>query len=282
MPALAAPFQPVQAQRAFGLAAVHVVRAGHQTRLADLAQRGSARAMLPRCGLDRPEVVFLNTSGGLTSGDQIGYAVTLGPESRLQATTQTAERAYLAPTGPAALTVRAELAPGARLDWLPQETILYEGAHLQRVTEVALQPGATCLLVEMVVLGRRAMGEAPALARLSDRRMVTFRGRPLWAEAVALDAAALRLAAGPAVLAGDCAFATLALCGAGAEAAADGLRALPVAEGVTLGISGWNGRSLLRATAADPWALKRQLARCISHLTTRPVPRAWQLQGACL
>ena len=61
-----------------------------------MRQSGSAKVMLPRTHSGVPEIVFLNTSGGLTSGDRLEYSVTLGAGTRARATTQTAERAYRA------------------------------------------------------------------------------------------------------------------------------------------------------------------------------------------
>jgi len=129
------------------------------------------------------------------------------------------------------------------------------------------------------VLGRRAMGERPRAARLLDRRRVTLCGRPLWVENVALDRGALAVADGAAVLDGGAAFATLAVCGQGSEAAADALRAVQVPEGVQVGISGWNGRCLLRAVATELWSLKQYLGAAVARLTGRSLPRVWQMQG---
>ncbi len=259
-----------RAEVAFGLSA-------GVTRLADLAQTGSARVLLPRVAGDRPEAVFLNTSGGLTSGDQISFAMHLGDGARLSATTQTAERAYLA-RGPAArMTVTADVGANAELDWLPQETILFEDSHLDRTTQIDLAPGARCLMLELVILGRRAMGEDPRRARLTDRRLVTVAGRPLWAENLRLDPAALAMAGTPALLGPGTAFATLALCGPGAEGAADALRLLPAPDCLRVGVSGWNGRTLLRTTGPDPWVMKLYLGRAIARLTNRPLPRVWQM-----
>jgi urease accessory protein len=269
----------VQRQRAFGQAAVRLALSGQATRLVDLRQEGSARAMLPRSAPDRPEVVFLNTSGGLTSGDALGFALALGPGARALATTQTAERAYLAPDGPAGLTVSLVAGAGADLVWLPQETILFEGSDLKRRTVVDLGQDATCLLLEVVVLGRRAMGEVPRAARLADQRRVSLQGRPLWLEQVRLDSGALALAEGTAVLGGAAAFATLAVCGQGCEAAADALRTVPAPCGVQSGISGWNGRCLLRAVGVELWSLKQYLGAAVARLTGRSLPRVWQMQG---
>jgi urease accessory protein len=270
---------PIQTERALGQAAVTLALRGPVPRLVDLEQRGSARAMLPRAAPDRPEVVFLNTSGGLTSGDRIGFALSLGPGAKAQATTQTAERAYLALEGPAHMTVAMEAGAGADLAWLPQETILFEGSDLERQTEIDLGEGAGCLILETVVLGRRAMGEVPSAAQLLDRRRVTVRGRPLWLENLRLDEGAMAVAEGAAVLGGGAAFATLAFCGPGREAAVDALRSVPVPDGVQAGVSGWNGRCLLRAVAVEPWPLKQYLGVAVARLTGRPLPRVWQMQG---
>ncbi len=266
-------------QRAFGQASVGLGLRGAVTCLQDLRQEGSARAMLPRSAPDWPEVVFLNTSGGLTSGDRIGFSLALGGGARVQATTQTAERAYLALEGPASLTVAMTAGAGAELVWAPQETILFEGAELERRTEIELGDGASCLMCEMVVLGRRAMGERPRASRLTDRRRVSLRGRPLWVEQLRLDEGALALADGAAVMRGGSAFATLALCGQGREAAVDAVRSVPVPEGVTAGVSGWNGRCLMRAVGAEPWPLKVYLGAVLARLTGRALPRVWQMQG---
>lgn len=271
----------IQTERAFGQAAVRLALQGPVTRLVDLRQEGSARAMLPRSAPERPDVVFLNTSGGLTSGDRIGYSLALSAGAKAQATTQTAERAYLAPDGPAAMSVSLQAGPGADLVWAPQETILFEGADLERRTEIDLDDGASCLLLETVVLGRRAMGERPRMARLTDRRRVTVQGRPLWMENLRLDHGALAVTEGAAVLAGGAAFATLAFCGPGREVAVDALRAVAVPDGVQAGISGWNGRCILRAVAVEPWPLKLYLGAALARLTGRPLPRVWQMQGVC-
>ena len=270
--------QPVPIlERARGTARVGLHLRGGRAVLSDLAQSGSAKVLLPQ-GTGRPEAVFLNTAGGLTSGDRLAYAVTLADGVAAVATTQTAERAYLARDGAARVTVTAQVGVGGRLCWLPQETILYEDSHLDRETVVDLAPGAQVVLCESVVLGRRAMGEAPRRARLADRRRVTLAGRPLWVDAQRLDAGVLG-SEGPAVLGANVAFAVVAFCGAGAEAAADALRSVPVPEGVQAAVSGWNGRCLARALAPDGWPLKQWLGRIVARLTGNPLPRTWQMQG---
>ncbi|THD85860.1 urease accessory protein UreD [Aliigemmobacter aestuarii] len=266
------------AERSHGRASVAIDRRAGRNRLTDLAQRGSGKAFLPRVAGDVPQVVFLNTSGGLTDGDRIAYDLQVGPGASVQSTTQTAERAYAGRGAPARAEVNITVGAGATVDWLPQETILFEDAWLDRETRVTLAPDAACLMAEAVVLGRRAMGEAPRAARLTDRRMVLREGRPLWAEAIRITPDWLHRASSPALLGQARAFAVIALIAPGAETAVSRLRAVPVLAGATVAVSGWDGRCILRLAASDGWPMKIQMARMVRTLG-RCVPRVWQVTG---
>ena len=142
---------------------------------------------------------------------------TLTDGATLVATTQTAERAYRANTGPAHVRVAHEVGAGCWLDWLPQETILFDRSDLDRDTHVALAPDAGCLLLESVVLGRAAMGEDVQALRVRDRRRITRGGVPVFLEPLVLDGASLAHPGQGAILGGARAFATLILCAQGAE-----------------------------------------------------------------
>ncbi len=265
-----------QMQRSHGRAMVRFgLRAG-RVHLIDLAQSGSGKAMLPRVFGPTPEAVFLNTSGGLTGGDSLHFTMQLEAGARLTATTQTAERAYATSGDGARVLVQAEVGAGGHLDWLPQETILFEAAHVVRKTEIDLAAGASALIVESLVLGRRAMGEAPCRARLTDHRMIRREGRPFWAETLRIDPEVLSCAASPAILGGAKAMAVIAHIAQNAEDAASALRALPVQDGAQMAVSGWNGRCLIRIAASDSWPLRAQVIRVITTLRAAPMPRVWQ------
>ncbi|WP_371153744.1 urease accessory protein UreD [Jannaschia sp. 2305UL9-9] len=254
-------------QRVHGGASVRMTRAG----LADLRQRGSAKAMLPRTDDPDPEVVFLNTAGGVTGGDRLDYALSVGAQARVTGATQTAERAYRAVgDDPGIVTTRLSVGTGARLDWLPQEVILFEGAHLRRVTEVELAGDAMFLGVESVVLGRAAHGEILRDARLDDIRTIRRDGRLVHQEHLALSADAL---ADDAALGGARAMATLTLVGQGVGDALGPLRDTLGADGHA---SAMDGRLIARLMAADAAPLRRALIRAIVTLRGRPVPRVWQ------
>lgn len=261
-------------ERSHGTASVGFRRAGVWTRLADLHQSGSAKAFVHPAA-SGPEVVFLNTSGGMTGGDRLAFGTTLGAGCRVTATTQTAERAYRSADGVARVEVRHDLGPGAHLDWLPQETILFDHAALDRRTTVNLAEGASCLLLEAVILGRAAMGEVVRDLRLTDRREVLRDGMPVLVEPVRLSSDALT--AGTGVLQGARAFASLALVAPEAEAALGPVRAVLDEPGVGAGASAFDGRLTVRLMAADGWPLRRQILRLLTVLRDSPLPRVWQM-----
>ena len=125
-----------------------------------LYQAGAAKALLPRRHGGAHEVVLVNTAGGITGGDRYDYQCEAAA-SRVVVTTQAAERAYRSSTDDiAGMDVRLAARRGAALHWLPQETILFEGSRLARRIEVDLDRSSECLVLESLVFGRHAMGEA--------------------------------------------------------------------------------------------------------------------------
>ncbi|WP_151718917.1 urease accessory protein UreD [Gemmobacter serpentinus] len=264
-------------QRSRGEARLSLIAGDSKARIADLHQSGSAKIMLPNRALE--EGVFLNTSGGLTGGDSLQYSLNLAPDVAFTATTQTAERAYASLGDQAVVEIGLELGVGARLDWLPQETLIYDRARLRRRTQAKLGCNARLLLAETVVLGRQAMGETPDHAALRDLRRVTQAGRPIWCENLCLDATSLAARSGPALLGGARCFSTIALIAPEAEAQLPLIRDLLAAEGVSVAASAWNGRLILRLTSEHLWPLRQHLARILTRLRGKPMPRVWQLHG---
>ena len=267
---------PPVMQRARGRAAVALGLSRGATRLERLHQSGSAKAFLPNVHGPIPEVVFLNTAGGLTGGDRLRYEARLAPGAAATLTTQTAERAYRSPGGAAEMTVELEAGRGATLHWLPQETILFDGAALDRRTTVALSGDATLLMVESLVLGRAAMGETVAALDLTDRRTITRDGAPLLLEPLRLTAGILARRS-PATLGQARALATVVLAARGAEDALGPVRAALDEPGCEAAASAWDGRLVVRALAADGWPLRRLVARVLATLRGGALPRVWQV-----
>jgi len=167
---IASTVQTPRLQRAAGAGRIQVRRAEGATRLARLYQDGCAKIRLPTDHAARSlEAVLINTSGGLTGGDRISWQVDAQAGASLTVSTQACEKVYRARDGEARVAVTLSAGEGARIDWLPQETILFEGSRLNRTLEVDLDEDATLTAVEAVLLGREAMLE-PLRQRIRDVR----------------------------------------------------------------------------------------------------------------
>lgn len=263
-------------QRSFGEASVVFGMQSGQVALRRLKQVGSAKAILPKVYGSVPEVVFLNTAGGLTGGDRFSYGIDLGPGCRAVATTQTAERGYASLEGHASVDVRIVVGRAGRLDWLPQETILFNGAALRRTTSIDLAEDAAGLFLETTVLGRAAMGETVRNLSFRDTRMVRRNGRPIFSEPVLIESGILSSKGQQALLGDARALSTLVLIAPGAEDAAPALRQLITVEGVTGAVSGFDGKCIVRLMAIDGWPLRQQVLKLLRPLQGQAPPRVWQ------
>ena len=258
-------------QRSKGLASVSFAQRRGRAALCDLRQQGSAKVIT----LPGPEAVFLNTSGGLTGGDRLSYGVQVGAGIRVTATTQTAERVYRSEQGHAQIDVQLDVGAGAHLDWLPQETILFDSAAVRRRTQITLAEGASCLMAESVVLGRAAMGEEVNRLFFHDWREITRDSAPLHLEVLSLTDARLRAQA--AGLAGMRAFASVVLVADDAPDRLAAVRAVLDHAQVRAAASALPGRLMVRLMAADGWPLRQQMARLLGALRAQPLPRVWQI-----
>ena len=264
--------------RAQGAVSIAARLNGGRTRLVRLRQQGSLKALLPHPRALALDAVLLNTAGGLTGGDRMAIDVEAGAGARLVVSSQAAERAYRTRAGapePARFDARLAVGEGARLDWLPQETILFEGCRLARTLRADLHPAATLLAVEPLLLGRLARGERLRDAGFSDRWEVRRGGRLAFADALRLEGDLEARMDRAAVGGGTRALATVLLVAPTAEAALRPLRALlPPAGGASLVRE---GVLVARLLAADGFALRQGLLPIITLLAGGPAPRVWTL-----
>jgi urease accessory protein len=227
------------------------------------------------------EAVLINSSGGLTGGDRMVWEVAARAGTDVAVTTQACEKIYKASADTVEVATRIEVAAGARVDWLPQETILFDRASLSRSLEVELAADATFLAVEAVLLGRKAMGEVVQTGLFRDRWRIRAEGKLLHADNLALAGEIASLGQRRAVLDGAAAFATLLYVGPDCEPLLPRLRSLIDGE-AGVGISHFqvDGRDKLvaRFVASDGFALRKILIPVISHLRKqKTVPKVWVL-----
>ena len=104
-------------------------------------------------------VALLHPPGGVVGGDELRIDVALDQGTHALLTTPAAGKFYRS-AGPLAHQFQQfAVAPGAMLEWLPQETILFSGARVQTLTRVELSGDAGFIGWEILGLGRPAAGE---------------------------------------------------------------------------------------------------------------------------
>jgi urease accessory protein len=263
-------------QRTRGSAIIAVAGRHGAMHLERLRQDGSLKVLWPTSDHDSTrEAVLLNTAGGLTGGDRLSVSVSVGSGARLIVSTQAAERVYRSADGTADVRAELKVGPGGRLDWLPQETILYDNASLDRRLSLDLAPGGRALLVEPVILGRRAMGERVRQASVHDRWEVRQDGRLLFADRLRVEGKAWGSLMTAGMLGGAGAWANFVLLCPDAAARLGSLRRLLppnagaslVREGVLFG----------RILAVDGFELRQGLIPALELLGGRPLPKVWRL-----
>jgi urease accessory protein len=273
------PSDLITLQRATGALDLSFRRRGALTVLADLRQSGCLKARFPRGGdADWANAVMLNVGGGVAAGDRLDISVELEAGARLTLAAQAAERFYRALPGAASSVVRTSLtvADRAVMEWLPQETILFDRASVDRRLEIALAPGARFLGVESLVFGRKAMGESVQRARLRDLIRIRRDGRLLLHDAIRLEGEVAATLAHRAAANGARAVATLVQVDPDAEALCDPLRAALADLPVEAGVSAWDGLLLSRIVAADGASLRSAVVAGLAVLRNgRALPRVW-------
>lgn len=241
-----------------------------------LRQQGSSKILFPGMPSAALTGIMLNTAGGITGGDEFEMSARASADCHMILTTQAAERAYRAQPGQRAqVTNRLWVDAGARMDWLPQETLIYDRSALRRSLDVDVAGDATLLAVEPVVFGRREMGEVLNDVTFHDRIDVRRDNQPVFADRTRLDGNAAQIL-GNAALGSACgAMASVLLVCTHAERFLAPARSLmPPTGGVSL-IR--DGVLFARILAQDGYALRQSLVPLIELLGAGPVPRTWIL-----
>jgi urease accessory protein len=265
---------PAKRQRARAEARGAFARVGTRTEPERLFETGGLRWRFPRSS-NPCEAALVNTGGGVAGGDSYSMSLTLGEGAEVEATTPSAERIYRSDGPAATITTRLSLGRSARLFWLPQETLMYEGARLERRLEVEASGEASFVIAETLVFGRLAMGEDRIDAIVRDSWRVRREGRLVFADETRLEHAGATLDR-KAVGAGARALSTIVASGPDIEARLPDLRAVLNAESsaVESGASAFDGLIVVRLLAASSDRLRAALLASIVALGGRK-PRLW-------
>ncbi len=266
--------QTARHQRADGGVTARFVAAPRGAAPASLHQSAPLRLLLPDPEPDEvTTAALLNIGGGLAGGDALRVAVDVGAGARLTVATAAAEKIYRSLGDASRIDVDLRLGAGAALEWIPQEAILFDGAHLARRTTLRLAPGARLLAVDALVFGRAARREVVSALTVRDAWRLHLGDRLAWADGLRIT--------DPAVLADRFRFgaagamASLLAVGPDPQALLAALRAAEVP--ATMPAPG----VVLARILGDSTAVRRHLSAAI--LALRPVllglparlPRLW-------
>ena len=149
--------------------------------------------------------VLVHPPSGLVGGDTLDIRVTGAEGSHGLISTPGATRFYLSDGPPARQHTHIQLDEGARLEWLPLETILYNGCLAENRLQMDLKPGAELLGWDITALGL-PHAKLP-FERGSFQQHIALQGH--WLERGLLDAADDRLMNSAPGLAGQRCMATL-------------------------------------------------------------------------
>ena len=269
-------------------AALHLAfaRTGERTVLRDNRHHGPLRvqkALYPE-GEGVCQAIVLHPPSGIAGGDHLLISATVGAGAHAQLTTPGAGKWYRSGGPEASQRLELTVEEGAALEWLPQETIVFDGARARMETRVRLAADSRFIGWDILCLGRAAAGERFEHGRFDLLCRVERGGAPIWLERGGFDGADPMLAS-PAGWAGHgvggtllCAFPDLPRQAAGLLEA---LRAIAPGDGASHGITALPGVLVARYLGDNSEAARLWFARLWQTLRPaccgRPAvpPRIW-------
>lgn len=255
-----------------------------QTKLDRLFQTGAAKIRLPKSYSDFNEAVLINTSGGITGGDQLTWDIGLDDNTKAIVTTQASEKIYEASSGVAHVTTNIKVGANACLNWLPQEAILFEGSSLSRTLNVDLSENAQFLAIESVMLGREAMGEDVQRCFFKDKWRIRRDGKLIFADDIQMDGDMPALEANQTFLSGHKCFATLLYTGPQDQDQLDQMkdrllddmnRAMP--EKHCWGLSAFGGKLIIRILAKNSYEMRKNMIPLLTKISGNDLPKVWRI-----
>jgi urease accessory protein len=272
-----------------GAAEIGFARREGTTRLTHLYQRDPLRVLFPvPAAGDSLLAVLVTTSGGLVGGDRLDIGVHLATSAAAHVSASAAEKVYRSLGPNTEIRQSLSVAAGAALEFLPLETILFDGARLWRETVLELGPGAAFLGGDILVFGRHARGERFTRGFLREVWQVRRGGRLVWGDALHLEDDIAGIIDDPACFNGAAAFATMILAPAGREVrglldSAREIQSVATASELRAGVTTIAGLVIARWLAADAAAVRRAYADLACHFRQAAMglppllPRLWHV-----
>lgn len=267
-----------QLQRSHGAARLAFANRNNRNSIVERYASAPVRILTPSIQGGIPEAVLANTSGGIAGGDTSHVDILVAQNAQALVTGQAAEKIYRSIDMPASIRTVIKIEDGSTLEYLPQESILFDGAKLNRAVNISLGARSCLLLSEMFVLGRWAMNEDFTRGIFLDRWSIDVAGQPIWREG-------LRVEGGLSSLSSSLGFANARALATIFYAGANAAEVLGLARDVIGPMGGATivrGMLVVRMLGNEAGMLKQQLGEIISIIRAaalgRPaeVPRVWR------
>lgn len=159
-------------------------RAGERTVLRENRHCGPLRvqkALYPE-GDSLCQAIVLHPPSGIAGGDHLDIHVAVDVEAQAQITTPGAGKWYRSAGAEAAQHIHLRVDQGATLEWLPQETIVFNGARAHMETRVTLAADSRFIGWDILCLGRAAAGERFEQGHFELFYRVDRAETPIWLE----------------------------------------------------------------------------------------------------
>ena len=104
--------------------------------------------------------LIVHPPGGIANGDRLAISVKAEAGARVLLTSPGAAKWYRCDQGGAEQTVDIEVAADASVEWLPLESIFFDGAQARLRSRYRLHDSASLIAADLYCLGRPAAGES--------------------------------------------------------------------------------------------------------------------------
>jgi urease accessory protein len=170
---------------------LNFTRLGTKTALTKRLHKGPLtvqKALYPE-GPGICHAVIIHPPGGIAGGDQLSFQIFLDEGSHAVLTTPGATKWYKSLNQPSTQTIQIVLKKDARLDWLPQENLLFNSTRAESRFRLEVASESTAIGWEMIMLGRQASNEVWNDGSLrSSTEIVRPTGELLWVDRTMLNA----------------------------------------------------------------------------------------------
>ncbi len=132
------------------------------------------------------QVVIIHPPGGVVGGDELEIVAKVGTSANAQITTPGAAKWYKANGHVSHQNIRLDVGAGGSLEWVPQETIFFDNAHVELDHCVLLEKDASYISCEILCFGRTAFGESFSGGQIRQRTRIHRDGKLVWFEQLRL------------------------------------------------------------------------------------------------